>query len=356
MNTASIAHEPAVEFPEHVMTLDGMIEMAGEHYSSSPAFDRIVQMIGNTEIENRRFALEPKELGRQSGLAERTELYMDHAMRFAERVALQALENAELRAKDIDLVVSVSCTGFVMPSLDAYLINKLGLRNDVKRMPIAQLGCSGGVSALLKAHDYCLAYPDARILIVAVEMSSLCYFPEHTDLTSAVCASIFGDGAGACVVTGSKVGSESGLKLRRSFTYTMPDSEHYIRYKITDGGYHLTLDKGVMHSIPKVAPMIESFLNAEDSSGPDLDFVLAHTGGKRILNLLVEHLGCKDHLVKNSRDSLNDVGNTASVSIMDVMHRAYHNERPALADRDNRGVVVAFGPGFTMDVVSAQWS
>lgn len=352
----SVAHEPAVEFPEHVMTLNAMIDMAKDHYASSPALDRITQMIGNTEIAQRRFATPPEKLGRQSGLAERTELYMSHALEAAQRVALRGLENAGQKATDIDLIITVSCTSFVMPSLDAYLINRLGLSPTVKRMPIAQLGCSGGASALLKAHDYCRAYPDARVLIVAVEVSSLCFFPEHTDLTSAVCASIFGDGAAACVVTGSNVCADPGLTLRRALTYTMPNSEHFIRYQVTDAGYHLTLDKGVMHSIPQVAPLIESFLNEEGGDGPGLDFVLAHTGGKRILDLLATHVGFKPQLVQHSRDSLNDVGNTASVSILDVIHRAFGNERPALSGSENRGVVVAFGPGFTMDVLSAQWN
>ncbi|NVB39690.1 type III polyketide synthase [Pseudenhygromyxa sp. WMMC2535] len=345
---------PALAYPPHRMDLAGMLDMAREHYGETPQFRVIERMITNTEIAERRFVVPANELGKQSGLAERTASYMAHARPLARTVAEAALANAGLEPRDIDMIIVASCTSFVMPSLDAYLIDDLGLRPTTRRMPLAQLGCVAGASALAKANDHCRAYPDARVLVVAVELSSLCFFSEHKDLTSAVCASIFGDGAAACIVSGSAHDGAGCLRLGASLSYTLPSSDHYIRYLVTDAGYHLTLDREVMHSVPKLAPLLRQFLTDE---GVDrLDFVLAHTGGRRIIDGVVLSLEIDERLVDHSRASLREHGNTASVSVFDVVRRAYAREALDLAGRPNDGLVLAFGPGFTMEAVHASWA
>lgn len=353
MNHEAHVHRPAVTFPSHAMSTADMLDMADRVYGASPQIRAIKLMIGNTQIAERRFAVPPDAVGARAGLAERAELYLEHALPMACDVSLRALAQAGLQASDVDLVILASCTSFIMPSLDAYLVNRLGLRRTVRRMPLAQLGCVGGASALLKALDHCRAYPSARVLIVCVELSSLCFFPEHQDLSSAVCASIFGDGAAACVVTGPARASRPGLTLRAPLTYTEPDSEHYIRYAITDRGYHLTLDREVMHVVPRVAPLLRALLAEDDVPPGALEFVLAHTGGRRILDLLGESLGVDDALLAHSRASLREVGNTASVSVLDVIRRAYEARR--VDGEEQRGLLVAFGPGFTMDAATARW-
>lgn len=341
------------------MTLREMLDLAERHYGGSPHIRLIKAMIGNTQIEERRFALPPGSFDTGAGLSTRAALYLQHALPMACEVTGSALSIAGLRAAQIDMIILASCTGFVMPSLDAYMIHRLGFRPTVKRMPLAQLGCAAGVSALMKATEYCRAFPDARVLVVCVELSSLCFFPEHSDISSAVCASIFGDGAAACVVSGPDGGPREGLRLQSGLTYTEPNSEHYIRYAITDRGYHLTLDREVMHVVPRVAPLIAGALADDAGITPrDLDFVLAHTGGRRILDALVESLGVDPALVENSRASLREVGNTASVSILDVIRRAHEKGRPGARSTTPRalnGILVAFGPGFTMDAMTARW-
>jgi type III polyketide synthase len=354
MEHFALVHRPALAFPNHVMSNLDMLALADREYGGSPHIEQIRTMIRNTEIDERRFAVAPGSLERGAGLAARANLYVEHALPLASEVSREALALAELEVGDIDTIIFASSTSFVMPSLDAYLINRLGLRSTIKRMPLAQLGCAAGVSALLKASDHCRAFPRARVLIVCVELSSLCFHPEFQDLSSAVCASIFGDGAAACVVTGAECGPTRGLRLRSNLTYTEPDSEHYIRYAITDRGYHLTLDRAVMHVVPRIMPLVEDLLAKDGVRIDDLDFVLAHTGGRRILDLLGRGLGVDPALLEPSRASLRERGNTASVSILDVIARAYAREGSAEGTRE--GMMVAFGPGFTMDAAVARWT
>lgn len=339
-------------YPEHRVSLEEMLALARRVYGREPYIGVIERMIGNTEIAQRRFALPLERVDAPLGLQQRAALYMEHALPLARGVVSAALDEADIEPADIDLIITTSCTGFIMPSLDVYVINELGFPPRVRRMPLAQLGCVAGVSALARANDHCRAYPHARVLIVAVELSSLCFFPERKDLTSAVCASIFGDGAAACVVSGAELG-EPGLQLEDSSSYTMAHSEHYIRYEVTDDGYHLTLDRGVMHAIPELAPIIERLARGPDNRA--LDFVIAHTGGRRILDGLAAALELDDAMLAPSRASLGEVGNTASVSVLDVLRRSYARDHARLGARDNHGVVLGFGPGFTMELLTASW-
>lgn len=348
----SSVSRPAVVYPDHHMSLEDMLGMAERVYGDLSEFPVIQRMIQNTQISQRHFALPLDQLGAQTGLGERGALYMEHARPLARRVVSEALDEVGLEPGEIDLIITTSCTGFVMPSLDAYLMNDVGFRPTTRRMPLAQLGCVGGVSALSQANNYCRVHPRARVLVLAVELSSLCFFPEHVDLTSAVCASIFGDGAAACVVEGAERDGFA-LQLGESLSYTVPNSEHYIRYEVTDGGYHLTLDRAVMRAVPKLAPVIAEFVRAQH--GEQLDFVVAHTGGPRILDGIARSLDIDIRLLESSRASLREAGNTASVSVFDVLRRAYTHERLERGARGNHGIVVAFGPGFTMELLDASW-
>lgn len=363
MQTIAHVHRPAVAFPPHAMSTADMLTLAEREYGRSSDIARIKAMIGNTQIDERRFAVVPGQLEPGTGLAERAALYLEHALPIACDVSRRALEHAALSPGEIDAIILASCTSFVMPSLDAYLINRLGLPNTIKRMPLAQLGCVAGASALVKASDYCRAFPHARVLVVCVELSSLCFHPEFQDLSSAVCASIFADGAAACVVSGSRPDTQPGLHLGASLTYTEPASEHYIRYAITDRGYHLTLDRKVMHVVPRIVPLLLDLLAQAGIERDELEFVLAHTGGRRILDLLGRGLGLglAPALLEPSRASLRERGNTASVSILDVIARTYAAKQAAEPESEpaseppRKGMLVAFGPGFTMEAAVARW-
>lgn len=351
----STVSRPALAYPEHSLSLDDMLRMAARLYGTQPNYATIERMIRNTRIETRHFALpieQLEQLGPDVGLARRTALYRQHATELAERAARAALDHAAVAAHDIDAIITTSCTGFIMPSLDVQLLGRLGLRPTVTRRPIAQLGCVAGVSALAAANDHCRAHAGARVLIVAVELSSLCFHNDAQQLSAAVCAGIFGDGAAACVVAGRDAPGFD-LRLHDHLSYTLPDSDHYIRFHVSDGGYQLALDAAVMRTVPQLAPIIRRFI--DERHAEPLAFVLAHTGGPRILDGLGRSLALDDALLEPSRASLREAGNTASVSVFDVIARSYDQDR--VQGRDGaaleRGIVIAFGPGFTMEILSA---
>src|SRR5262249_23507503 len=146
-----------------------------------------------------------------------------------------ALASGGVDVRDIDAIVFVSCTGFLMPSMTAWLINNMGFRNDTRQIPIAQLGCAAGGAAINRACDFCNAYPGANVLIVACEFCSLCYQPTDSGVGSLLSNGLFGDAVAAAVVRGH--GGE-GVQLERNSSYLVPDTEQWISYAVKATGFH----------------------------------------------------------------------------------------------------------------------
>src|SRR5919204_2112361 len=150
----------------------------------------------------RQLAEPLSSLVRQRTQSQQTDAYLAHARTLSRQVCCEALEASRVERSDIGLIIGVSCTGVVLPSLDAELIPHLGLSSGVARLPITELGCGGGVAGLARAVDYLRAYPERAVLLFAVELPSLTFQPDDHSLDNLVAAMVFGDGAGAVLLRG----------------------------------------------------------------------------------------------------------------------------------------------------------
>ncbi|MDH6580699.1 1,3,6,8-tetrahydroxynaphthalene synthase [Kitasatospora sp. MAP5-34] len=265
-------------------------------------------------------------------------------------VVRQALAHAALRPADIDLIVYVSCTGFMMPSLTAWLINTMGFRSDTRQTPIAQLGCAAGGAAINRAHDFCLAYPGANVLVVACEFCSLCYQPTDLAIGSLLSNGLFGDAVAAAVVRGT---GGHGVRLERNGSHLVPGTEDWISYGVRDTGFHFQLDKRVPTTMGMLAPALRVLAeqHAWDVSG--LDFYIVHAGGPRILDDLCEHLALPPEVFRFSRATLTERGNIASAVVFDALDRLFaEGGLPESA----QGLIAGFGPGITAEISLGRWS
>lgn len=342
---------PHVLFPQHIITQQQMIEHLQQLHRDHPQLALAARMIRNTEVRQRHLLLPIEALTAHRGIARRSELYEQEARRMSSRAARQALRNAGLRPQDIRMVVVTSCTGFMMPSLTAHLINDLGLPGSTVQLPIAQLGCVAGAAAIARAYDFSRQGPDRHVLLVSLEFSSLCYQPQDAQLQSFVAGALFGDAVSACVLRADD--GVKGFRVEATGSFFLPDSEHYIRYEVLDTGFHFRLDKAVMKAISAVAPEMERLSREHfDQVCARCDFFIFHTGGRRILDELVAHLTLAEEQVAPSRASLAEVGNVASVVVFDVLRRLFENPPEAGA----RGLLAAFGPGFSAEMALGQWT
>src|SRR5208282_4423983 len=183
--------------------------------------EAMMAIVDNAQVHKRysifpiEYTVEPRPLSKTN------QEYMEHAVKLGRQAAEECLQRAGLRPDEVDLIITVSCTGFMIPSLDAHLINLMGFRSNVRRMPFTELGCAAGAMALGRAADYLKAHPGGNVLIIAVELPSLTFQRKDISQANLISSILFGDGAAAVIVSGKEV---PGPKILVSETYTFPDS------------------------------------------------------------------------------------------------------------------------------------
>lgn len=248
------------------------------------------------------------------------------------------------------MIVYVSCTGFMMPSLTAWLINTLGFRSETRQMPIAQLGCAAGGAAINRAHDFCTAYPDSNVLIVACEFCSLCYQPTDLGVGSLLSNGLFGDAVAAAVVRGK---GGTGVRLERNSSYLIPHTEDWISYAVRSTGFHFQLDKRVPGTMEPLAPALRAIAQEHQWDAGELDFYIVHAGGPRILDDLCHFLEVPPEAFRFSRATLTEYGNIASGVVLDALARMFDE---ASAVDGQRGLLAGFGPGITAEMALGTWT
>lgn len=340
---------PAVVVPEHTISLRETLALARTLHADHEQLSLVLRLIKNTKV-NQRYLVQPiEETLRHPGFEARNLVYVREAKARMPAVIQKALAHAQLAADQIDAIVFVSCTGFTMPSLIAWMINELGFRSDTRQLPIAQLGCAAGGAAINRAHDFCLAYPGANVLIVACEFCSLCYQPTDLGVGNLLSNGLFGDAVAAAVVRG--VGG-TGIHLTGNGTRLVLGTEDWISYVVKATGFHFRLDKRVPGTMEQLAPELRSVAEQYGWDAEALDFYIIHAGGPRILDDLSHFLGVAPKMFAYSRATLTEYGNVASVVVLDAARRMFED---GAVHEGARGIVAGFGPGITAEITLGKW-
>ncbi|MET8449396.1 type III polyketide synthase [Streptomyces sp. NPDC005209] len=340
---------PSVSVPEHVITMEDTLELARQRHADHPQLPLALRLIENTGVRTRHIVQPIEETLKHPGFDQRNKLYEAEAKARVPAVIQRALDDAEVLTSDIDVLIYVSCTGFMMPSLTAWLINEMDFPSTTRQLPIAQLGCAAGGAAINRAHDFCTAYPEANALIVACEFCSLCYQPTDLGVGSLLSNGLFGDGVAAAVVRGQ---GGTGVRLERNGSYLIPKTEDWIAYDVRETGFHFLLDKRVPTTMEPLAPALQDLAGTHGWDASDLDFYIIHAGGPRILDDLSKFLRVDPHAFRFSRSTLTEYGNIASAVVLDALRRLF--EEGGAADRA-RGLLAGFGPGITAEMTVGRW-
>jgi predicted naringenin-chalcone synthase len=309
-------------------------------------------MAGSSVVENggtRYLAQPPDRLMAERGITESMRVYQEHALVLAERAARSALEAARLTAPDVDAIISVSCTGYMVPSLDVHLMQRLGMRADVVRLPITELGCSGGAAGIAFAHRHLAAYPEQNVLLIAVELPSVTFQPTDSSLDNLTASMVFGDGAGAAVMSGVKPGWR-GLTVGRVASHLISNSTPMLGYDLRDDGFHVVLDRRLPRLIGRsIGEVSDRFRSAAGITS--IDFVAAHGGGPRVLDALQESLHLPDSVMAASRRTYEEVGNVSSASILFTLA----NLLPSFGSEHRQGLGLGLGPGVSVELMQLDW-
>jgi alkylresorcinol/alkylpyrone synthase len=308
---------------------------------ATAAFDRAA-------VATRYAALPLPELGTSTPTISSLN-YRRHATALGEEVAARAMADAGVSADAIDMIISVSCTGVMIPSMDAHLANVLGCRADVRRLPLTELGCAGGAAALARARDFLVGHPGGHVLVVAVELPSLSLQLADTSDDNIVSSALFGDGA-AAVVLGPRQGP--GLEIIETMSHLFPDSLGLLGLELRDDGFHSILRREVVDVLRAGArELVDALVATRALRRDDLSFFVLHTGGKTILHCLEQELALERHATQPSWDVLRRYGNQSSASVLFVLHEWMTTRQP---QRGAHGLLAAFGPGFSAEMMLLQ--
>ena len=172
-------------------------------------------------------------------ITETSQLYQQQTRVLGEQVTRQCLAEAEVPPSAVDFLITTSCTGFMIPSLDAYLANALGFSPHIKRLPITELGCAAGAVALSRAFDYLHAFPDHTVLVLAVELPSLTFQVQDMSPANVVSSALFGDGAAAVLLTGKP--EKGNPRVLATESTLFPDTTELMGFALKDSGFHIVL-------------------------------------------------------------------------------------------------------------------
>lgn len=280
------------------------------------------------------------------------DVYKEHAADLATRAAEECLREAGLEARDVDLVVSTSCTGFMIPSVDATIADRLDMRTDLRRLPITEHGCAAGVVALTNAADYLVAHPDHRVLVVAVELPSVTFQPGDLSYANVISSTIFGDGAAAALLSGERQAGLPEIVARRSERF--PGTTDLMGFDLHDSGLHIVLSRKIPSVLEaRVPALLEAFLGENGLTPPEVDHFLFHPGGRKIIEAFERTMRLSAGALDTTRGVLSRFGNLSSATVLVVLREFMQS---GVTHAGDTGLMVAFGPGFGAELALLRWA
>ena len=311
---------------------------------------KVVKIFEGAAVDKRYGIMNIEEVFTATSFEAKNAIYVREVKKLGKAVLEKALKQNNWHADSIDYIITVSCTGIMIPSLDAYLINDLGMRQDVMRLPVTEMGCAAGVSGLIYAHNFLKSNPGKRIALVAVESPTATFQLNDFSMANIISAAIFGDGA-ACVLLSSEKDAK-GPRITGGEMYHFNDATHLMGFDLTNHGLKMILDPTVPEMIREQFPaIIYPFLEKYETSIDKVSHLIFHPGGRKIVQT-VEHLfGDLGKNIDDTRETLRLYGNMSSVTVLYVLERFLEKEIPP----GEQGIVLSFGPGFSAQRVLLTW-
>ena len=341
----------ATAVPKQYYTQQQILDELGKYWSDKlhniEILNRFHHRVG---VEGRYLSLPIEQYHDVEKFGQSNAHWLRVAEELGEEAVTSALAMAGVSKGDVGAMIVVSVTGIASPSLDAHLINKMGLPLSMRRTPIFGLGCVAGAAGISQATDYVRAYPDRVAVLLSVELCSLTWQRGDVSVANLIASGLFGDGAAAVVIRGD---AGDGPEVMATESIFFPDTEGTMGWDISEEGFKIVLSSEVPAVIHKYLPSgVDSFLAKHGLKRDDVGSWVMHTGGPKVLEATQESLGLPACAFKASWESLKRVGNLSSASVLFVLEETMKGRRPA---KGTWGVLAAMGPGFCAELVLLRW-
>lgn len=303
---------------------------------------KVKKIFEGAAVDERYSIMDPIEVFTNSSFEDKNDIYIREMIDLGEKVLVKALEKASWEPQLLDYIITVSCTGIMIPSLDAYLINKLNLKQDIVRLPVTEMGCVGGVSAIIYAKNFLKANPGKRAAIIAFESPTATFQIDDFSMANIVSAAIFGDGVACALLSSDEI--DNGPEIIAEKMYHFYNNEHMMGFKLTNSGLQMILDIEVPETIESHFPnIIYPFLEENNLKIEDINHLIFHPGGKKIIQTVEKLFSDDDKNINETKEVLRLYGNMSSATILYVLER-FIEKKPK---KDSYGLMLSFGPGFT---------
>lgn len=311
---------------------------------------KTLKIFEGAAVDRRYSIMEPKEVFTRSSFGQRNDIYKREVVPLAEKALQSAFTKSGWKPTDLDFIITVSCTGIMIPSIDAFLINSMGMRGDIVRLPVTEMGCVAGISGMIYAQNFLKANPGSRAAVLAVEAPTTTFQLDDYSMANMVSAAIFGDGC-ACVLMSSHQ-DDQGPQIIGQGMYHFPHATRMMGFDLVDSGLQMVLDKTVPETISNHFPkIIHPFLEQYGCTIEDVDHLIFHPGGKKIVQTVEALFKDLGKNIDHTKGVLRDYGNMSSATVLFVLERFMAEEHV----KGSKGLMLSFGPGFTAQRILLEW-
>ncbi len=290
MKIASAASAfPKNYYPQKVL-LEKLQEYWGDQLRNPQMLARLHK---NVAVEGRHLAMAPEKYYDLNTWGQANDVWIEVAQELGEQALCRALHHAGLGPREIGALFFTSVTGISSPSIDAILINRMGLSPNIRRLPIFGLGCVAGAAGIARAADYVRAYPGQAAALVSVELCSLTIQREDLSVANLISSGLFADGSAAVIVTGDELNA-NGPEIVATKSIFYPDTEEMMGWKVSEKGFRITLSPQVPVLIREnLGRDMDVFLSEQGHRRSDIGSWVLHTGGPKVLEATAVCSGTK---------------------------------------------------------------